>query len=318
MTRETPVPPDADADPPAARGPAWDCPARTSWALTSIMAAATLLALPPQALAQDRAPGEGAPTAERPPVLTQKLRLLQQLLASPRAQAAAARDAQAAAGLQRARELLAEAAQGGDAAEAETRVNEALRLTTHATRALAPAPVPLAAARQAEMREQITEYRRAIVVAAKARGQAEPAEALARLDAQVVDAERHTAASQPQEAAQALEAAYRIAVDTLSTLRAGETVSIELKFHTPADEYAYELKRYHGHVELLNNTLAERRPGGVARDQAEQRAGEARALQASAAEHAARGEHATGVKQLEEAVRLLFRALQAAGMPGLQ
>ena len=93
---------------------------------------------------------------------------------------------------------------------------------------------------------------------------------------------------------------------------------VELReLNTPADEYAYELKRYHGHETLLSQTLAEQPLPGAARSAVNQRADEARALMARAADSAARGDHAAGVKLLEDAVKQLFRALQAAGMPGL-
>jgi hypothetical protein len=265
--------------------------------------------------------------ADRQALVTQKARLVEQLLASPKVQAAQnSGDTTVQAALERARSLLREAAQDSDTAQAELRVNEALRLTSQATRpqdnaraAAAAAAAPGAATRQGELREQVTEYRRAIVTAVQARGAAAglAGSKLASLDSHLAEAQRHQDSDRSAEATAALEQAYRVAVETLSALRAGETVAIELKFNTPADEYAYELKRYHGHETLLSQTLAEQPLPGAARTAVNQRADEARALQARAADSAARGDHATGVKLLEDAVKQLFRALQAAGMPGL-
>jgi cytochrome c556 len=265
--------------------------------------------------------------ADRQALVAQKARLVEQLLGSAKVQAAqASGDAAVQAALERARSLLRDAAQDSDTAQAELRVNEALRLTSQVTRpqdnaraAAAAAAAPGAATRQSELREQVTEYRRAIVSAVQARGAAagNAGSTLASLDSHLAEAQRHQDSGRSAEATVALEQAYRVAVETLSALRAGETVAIELKFNTPADEYAYELKRYQGHETLLTQTLAEQPLPGAARSAVNQRADEARALQARAADSAARGDHAGGVKLLEDAVKQLFRALQAAGMPGL-
>lgn len=257
---------------------------------------------------------QGTPT--HPAVLAQKTRLLEQLLGSSRArEVEAGGDAEARQTLQRARELLVEASSGG-AADLEQRLNEALRLASAAlrTRGAQPIAADAQAQRNAELQQQVLEYRRAIDSAAKARGGAAPP-ALVAIDRRLESARDLTTHARHDDAARELTQAYRTAVESLSALRAGETVTIDLKFDTPADEYAYERRRFQGHELLVQMVLDERQPAAGVRATIERLAGEARLLQGQAAERATQGDHRAGIQALEQATRLLVRALQAAGMP---
>lgn len=262
---------------------------------------------------------QGADPAQRAALVGQKLRMVEQLLAAPKGQEAAhSGDPEVRNAIARARELVAEARAGADAAEADRRVNEALRLVTQATRGRPAAPPADAQAqRNAELRAQIDEYRRNIVGTLQARRAEGRSPLLVALDQQLLAADDLVREGRHADAADALERAYRSAVQGLARLREGETVTIELRFDTPADEYAYEQKRFQSHDMLVDVMLAERHPTGSMRNAVEQRRQEARALRDRAAESAARGDHRAAIAQLEDATRMLVRALQAAGVTGL-
>lgn len=253
----------------------------------------------------------------RQPVLLQKARLIEQLLASPKVrELEAGGDAEAKAHVARVRTLLAEFGSAADDSDREAKLNEALRLATQLARARSTerAPDDVQMRRNADLREQIVAYRVALVSAAQARGLAMPP-ALATLDRHLADAQGLSNGARHADAGKPLAQAYRIAVEALVALRAGETVTIELKFDTPADEYAYEQKRYQSHELLIELTLDERKPSGPMRMAMDQYTQQARLLRTRAAESATVGDHRSAIKSLEEATRLLVRALQAAGMP---
>lgn len=262
---------------------------------------------------------QGSDAASRSAIVAQKVRLLEQLLASPRAQEVVERgEAEPKATLARARTLLEETKQIADAAEAEKRINEALRLATLATRGRpAEAPVDAQVRRNAELRTQVDEYRRGIVTALQARRAEGRSPVLVAVDQHLVEADDLTRVGRHVDAHAELERAYRAAVQGLARLREGETVTIALKFDTPADEYAYEQKRFQSHELLVEMTLTERNPVGSMRNAVEQRRQEARSLRDRASESAARGDYRSAIAQLEEANRGLVRALQAAGVTGL-
>lgn len=264
---------------------------------------------------------QGVDAAQRQALVAQKLKLADQVVGSARAQEVqSGGDADAKAALAKARELLAQARQGGEPAEVEARVNEALRLATLSTRGRAAAP-PAAdgqARSNAEKRAQVEEYRRGMVAALQAqRNSQDRSPMLVAVDQQLAEADELSRAGRHADAAAQLEKAYRSAVQGLARLREGETVTIALKFETPADEYAYEQKRFHSHDMLVDLTLAERNPTGTMRHAVEQRRQDARGLRDQAAANAERGDYKAAIGQLEEATRNLVRALQAAGVTGL-
>jgi len=266
-------------------------------------------------------PGTTTADAARLALVTQKLRLVEQLLSSPRVlEVSGGADSESRSALARVRTLLTESRQATDAgqtARAETAVDEALRLATAAIRSRAATAGSDGALtqRNAELREQISVYRGAIAATIAARGYAPRMPALAALDKSVADAEGASTAGRHDEANKSLAQAYRIAVITLSELRAGETITIELKFATLADEFAYELKRHRSHELLVDMAVAERKPTPSAMTSIEQEMAQARGVRARADARAAAGDHAAAIKLMEQATEHLVRALQAAGMP---
>lgn len=267
------------------------------------------------------APGRAADAAReatpRQPVLVQKARLIEQLLGSAKVRAVeAGADADAKATLALARSALAEARAATDDKIGETLLNESLRLLMLATRGVSDgaAAGEAQARRNAALREQVAAYRADLVKSAQARSQPPPP-ALAALDQHLDAAQALSRSARHADAGELLAQAYRLAVDMLVALRAGETVTIELRFDTPADEYAYELKRYRSHQLLVEMTLDERRPDAAVRSTMDRHTQQAEALHKSAADSAGAGDHRAAIQALEQATQRLVRALQAAGMP---
>jgi len=261
--------------------------------------------------------------ADRRALLAQKARLVEQLLGSARAaDVASSGDAARQAALARARAVLADgraAIGGGDTARAQAFVDEALRLATAAFGGAASAGRDEAVrARNAELRQQVATFRGALASAPPG-GRAEGDEpTLQRLDRLVAEADGASAAARHDDAAQALGRAYQLATETLAAVWAGKTITLELKFETPADEFRYESERYASHESLVGLAMAERRPDAAARAAVEQALAQAREVRARADASAAAGDPRGGVTLLEQATGHLLRALQAAGVPTLK
>lgn len=269
-------------------------------------------------------PAAAQHSAAREAVVAQKVKLLEQLLAGPRARALAeSSDAAARSSIERAITLLDDARaaiRAGQTVLAETAADEALRIASAAARSRGRPALDAGAqqARNVELKADIASYRQALQETLGVREGSPPALTLVTLDRLVGEADARTAAGQHVEANKALTEAYRFVVLALSELRAGQTVTLQLKFETPADEYAYEERRFRNHEQLVELAMAERRPSETARvviDRALENAARARVR---AAQLAAGGDLPRAITVLEEATSHLLTALQAAGMPVLR
>lgn len=266
-----------------------------------------------QAIGAAQTAGDAAP--QRSDVLAQKTRLVEQFLRSPRAVAVAAGgDPSAKALLARADALLAQSRQAATPAEAERSLNDALRLAGEALRMRPGESDAALVRRNDELRSQVADYRAALLATGSAR-RAQTLEPLAAIDTLLAEAHSLSAGGRHVDANVPLARAYDIAARTLAAARAGETVTIELKFATPAEEYDYERRRFRSHEMLLEMTLAERAPSADALTAAQGRRAQAQALATQASDSAARQDHRAAIRLLEDATRELVRALQALGVP---
>lgn len=139
-------------------------------------------------------------------------------------------------------------------------------------------------------------------------------EALERIDALLAEARRLAQETRLAEAVRLGEQAKRLAIATMVRLKSGETVTHSLKFDTPADEYAYELRRFDSNVMLVTMNLEDKTDAAL-RGRVSAEIESARQLKASAVGEAAAGRHVAAVKQMETASGHLTRALQALGVP---
>ncbi len=211
----------------------------------------------------------------------------------------------------------ARALQGaGNHPAAEKAADLALRTVSSASAAAVSAPLldpKIQLTQNAELAEQVGAYSASIAESWINKGKRRDPR-LGQLDRMLAEAGKLTATGRHGDTNRLLTEAYRLAVATVSELRAGETVVIDLKFATPADEYEYEQKRNRSHEMLVEMRIQEGKADGPVRDKVERYMAENRQLRTQAEAQAKAGEHGAAIKSLEEATRQLVRALLATGM----
>lgn len=273
-------------------------------------------------LANQFAAAETAPdTDQQHRLAEQKLKLVEMLVNSPKAQASTANgDAETAALIERGKTLLQQAREAMTAqryAEAAQALDEALHSVSRAnSRNSGALSDSVQKQRLQEMSEQVASYRLSLTELAKAKGAATTAEAsLQRVDALAEEGRKLAAAGHLGEANKKMAEAYKLEVEEISRLRAGQEVVLSLKFDTPADEYAYEQKRFQSNEILVGMMMGEGRAEGDKRQLVDGFLKEAAKLKEDAAELARSNKHLDAVKVMETAVGRLNRALQAMGLP---
>ncbi len=250
----------------------------------------------------------------------QKLRLVEMLVNAPAAQAAASRDADAARLIERGRGLLRDARDALAAqrpADAATALDEALRSVSKAnSRGAGGLSDSVQKQRLQDMGEQVATYRGSLVEMLKhpQRG-AEAQSALARVDALAEEGRRLAAAGRMGDANRKMAESYKLAVEEISRLRAGEVVTLSLAFNSPAEEYAYEQKRFQSNEILVNMMIAEGRAEGEKRRLVDGFVQEAGRLKADAINQTINNNFKEAVTLMEKAFIQLNRALQAMGVP---
>ncbi len=285
--------------------------------MAGILAASAALACSP-ALAQ--AP-EAVPDRA---VIEQKLKLLEVVLNSPKlAQAAASGDPEAASLAAKARQGLEEARaalQANDTLKSAALLDQALRASSaaslKASRSAAPPPDAAQRNRNNETMQEVASYRASIVEALKSKNDAKGATALQRIDALVAEATSLTAANRHADAQRAISQAYGISVATISELRAGETVTHELKFETPADEYAYEQKRHQSNEMLVDMMIKEGKVDPGRKQLLDRYLEESFRLRSEAEKLAKTGDYPGAIKNMEKANDQIMSALRATGLAG--
>jgi hypothetical protein len=282
------------------------------WVSATVLAIALAFAAP--AVAQT---AESADAQRR--LLEQKLRLVDMLLKSPAAQA---REGEAAAGLAAGREALAQARaaiEAGNLDEAAAQTDRALKSVSAASRRGGPAaPLSESAQRKSleDLGSQLASYRTSIVELAQDPKVGEPARALlARIDAARDEAGRQAATGQLGDANRTLAGAYRLAVEEIARLRQGQEVVMSLKFDSPADEYAYEQRRFASNDILVEQMVAQGKAEGGRQALVDKFSADARRTRDEAEALAASGDHQAAVARMEQAVGHLNRALQTMGVP---
>jgi hypothetical protein len=251
----------------------------------------------------------------------QKLKLVEMLVNAPAAKvAAASTDAEVAGLIERSRSLLANAREAlaaeryPDAAKA---LDEALRSVSRASsRNAGGLSDSVQKQRLQDMGEQVATYRSSLVeLGQHPQKGAEAKAALGRVDGLAEEAKRLAAAGRLGDANKKMAESYKLAVEEISRLRAGEVVTLSLKFNSPAEEFAYEQKRVQSNEILVNMMIAEGRADGDKRRMVDSFIGEAGKLKSEAANLAIGGNHKEAVSAMEKAFAQLNRALQTMGVP---
>ena len=251
----------------------------------------------------------------------QKLKLVEMLVNSPAAQASAASsDAEIAglvangrAQLKSARDALA-AQRFDDAAKL---LDEALRNVSKAnSRNAGGLSDSVQKLRFKEMTEQVATYRVAMADLAKDSKLGKEAQSvLQRMDAMADEANKLSQAGRLGDANKKMAEAYKLAVEELSKLRAGQEVVMSLKFASPVEEYAYEQKRFKSNEILVGMMIGEGRAEGDKRKLVDGFLEAAAKLKDEAETHARANNHKEAVATMEKAYAQLNRALQSMGVP---
>lgn len=270
--------------------------------------------------------GDVVTPARRDTLIHQKLLLLDNLLSSPALRGLQRQGAATVrSDLDRAGRLRDEAHGGlasGNEHAAEAAADAALRAAAAAATAGRSTLPEVLRSRNADLRLQVHDYAEAIASALMLQGRNQDARlGRPQQDARVTHLERKLdeaasldAAGRHGEANRLLADAYRQAVSTLSELRAGETVVLELKFATPAEEFAYEQRRNESHAMLVDMQLQEGLAEEVNAPLIQRHLEANRRLRSQAEGKAATGNWQAAIRELEEATLNLVRALRLTGM----
>ncbi len=255
--------------------------------------------------------------------IDQKLRLSGSMLASPKMKQAFQSDnAELRAQAEKARSLLEQAREamvGNNLEQASATLDQVLKsISAVSSLARSGAALDMVAYRERhhEQLEQVKLFRGALLESGKdGKSAKQVGAAVAKIDALTADANGLAAANNYPEASKRLREAYLHATQELTTLRAGERVTLALKFETPADEYAYEEKVNLSHVMLLDMLMADGKTSEARRSMVNKALDENRIQNADAEREAKGGNHAAAMKILEQSTLRLKRVLQSAGVP---
>jgi hypothetical protein len=282
-----------------------------------------LLAVCCAGTARAQAPGGGDPEQRRR-LVEQKIKLVETLINSPAAKSAAyGREAESTQFVERSTRAVAEARKAVDDGrfdDAAKHVDEALKAASAASRKLAAAGPGLSESAQRksldDLAEQLATYRASVVEMTRdAKVGAAAKTLLTKVDGLAAEAKQMSDSGRLGDANKKLADAYKIVVQEISWLRAGQEVVLSLKFDTPADEYAYEQKRYSSNEIMVDMMVGEGRADGDKRRMVEGFVGEGRRLKGQAETQAQAGQYKDAVTSMEKATVQLNRALQSMGVP---
>lgn len=277
----------------------------TALAIASGMAAAE--APPPPAVTLDRAQ------------LEKRLESVRTLLerSSAAKQVEASGDANAKAERARAFEIWqrAKAAfDAGDLAAAQKLLIEAPKVMFAAARMAAPEEVLREKVRSDYLnrRESVKALLAAQKRIADEKGSVEGAAATAKtIEGMLAEADQLATTGRYEQARAVVDQAYLLAKASVGQMRSGDTLVRSLNFANKEEEYKYELDR-NDSLQMLYKVLIEQKGGGNPFVAAQVK--KAQDLRAEAEKAAAGGDHAAGVRLLEDSTAQLVRAIRSAGV----
>ena len=270
--------------------------------------------------AQSTAP---ASPEQRRKLIDQKVRLLEMLISSPAAKAGATgRDDESMQLLERGRKTFEDAklaVADGRMDDASRLLDETLKSTSAASRKISSDGSGLSesALRRslADKQEQVMAYRASVVDLTRDNKLGVQArQLLLQLDVLLGEAKQLADGARLSEANKKMAAAYKLVVEEIYRLRAGQEVVMSLTFDTPADEYAYEVKRFTSNLTMVDMMIAEGRAEGSKRAMVDGFVQEGQRLRSLAETEAGSRRHKEAVAVMEQASVHLNRALQAMGL----
>jgi len=136
------------------------------------------------------------------------------------------------------------------------------------------------------------------------------------IERDIADADAARKAGDLDKATKFLDSAYAHLKVGIEGMRGGETLVRELKFDSPADEFAYEIDRNDTHQMLIKVLVEERLAGKdeMIRKAVERKVAAAAVLREEAEKQAKRGDYDTALKSIDESTRELVRAIRTAGV----
>lgn len=257
-------------------------------------------------------------------LIEQKIRLIEMLVNSPAAKSSAAgKDPDSLALIESGRKALEEAKR----AYAESRFDDASKLldtslksASSASRKMSTGGTGLSESAQrkslADMSDQVATYRAGVVdLTRDPKLGAEAKNLLARVDALTAESKQLADGGRLGDANKKLASAYKMLVEDLTKLRDGQEVVMSLKFETPADEYAYEQKRFGSSLVMIDMMIDEGRADGQKRKLIDSFIAEGNQLKGLAEVEASSQRHKDAIDLMEKATKQLNRALQSMGIP---
>lgn len=269
-------------------------------------------------------PSGAVNTESKQKLIEQKIRLLDMLINSPAAKkAATSNDFDSATLIEQGRlsfEVAKKALAEQRLDDASRTLDEALKATSAAARKISASGSELSESAQrkalADMKEQVATYRLAVVdLTRDKKVAAEAHQLLLRIDAISTESQQLAEGGKLGEANKKLATAYKLTLEEITRMRAGQEVIMSLKFETPADEYAYEQKRFGSNLSMVDMLIGEGRAEGQKRQLVEGFVTEGNKLKSQAEAEAISGRHKDAVTLMEKATGQLNRALQSMGVP---
>lgn len=272
-------------------------------------------------LAQPAAQDSGT---QKRKLIEQKIRLIDMLINSPAAKGASAgRDPESVKLIETGRQTFESAKQAyadDRLDDASKLLDDALRSASSASKKVAPKGDGFSESAQrktfADMADQIATYRASVVdLTRDPKIGTEAAQLLLKIDALTSESKQLAESGRLSDANKKLATAYKLTIEEITRLRAGQEIILSLKFDSPADEYVYELKRFASTATMIDMMIAEGRADGQKRHLVDSLVAEANELKSSADASADAGQHKQAVDLMEKAVKQLNRALQSMGIP---
>lgn len=257
-------------------------------------------------------------------LIEQKIRLIDMLINSPAAKSASTGGDQESVKLIEAGQKTFESAKQAYADdrldEASKLLDDALRSASSASKKVAPSGDGFSESAQrktfADTADQIKTYRASVVdLVRDPKIGADAAQLLLKIDALTAESKQLADTGRLSDANKKLAIAYKLTIEEITRLRAGQEVILSLKFDTPADEFAYELKRFASTSTMVDMMIAEGRADGQKRPLVDGLVSEANKLKSSADTAAVARQHKEAIDLMEKALKQLNRALQSMGIP---
>lgn len=257
-------------------------------------------------------------------LIEQKIRLIDMLIKSPAAKSAATgQDPESAALIEKGQQNFESAKlafSSNRLDEASRLLDDALRSASAASKKAAPEGGGFSESAQkkafSDMADQVATYRASVLdLTRDAKIGPEAKQLLLKIDGLNSESKALANAGRWSDANKKLATVYKLTIEEITRLRAGQEVVMSLKFDTPADEYAYEIKRFASTSTLVDMMIAEGRADGQKRNFVDDLVTEGNKLKSRADDEATAQRHKEAVGLMEKAVGQLNRALQSMGIP---